>query len=54
MFAAVRILGELLSALRPIGDGVYKLDRVYLMPKAREAFADAAIYLGDERGDVWN
>lgn len=54
LFVALRLLGELLAALRPIGRGVYQLDRVHLMPKARDAFADAAIYLDDETGDVWN
>lgn len=54
LFAALRAGRILIEELRPVGPGLYRLDRVYLMPKAREAFAAASIYLDDETGDVWS
>lgn len=54
LFAALRAVRTLLEELRPVGPGLYRLDRVYLMPKAREAFRAVAIYLDDEEGDVWS
>ena len=53
LFRAARYLGMLLRALRPVRPGVYQLEEKHLMPQAREAFADAALYLEDETGDVW-
>lgn len=53
LFSALRIGRTLVEELRPVGPGLYRLDRVYLMPKAREAFAKAGLYLDDTDGDVW-
>lgn len=54
LYAAVRAVAELVSALRPVGPGLYRLDRPYLMPLVRDALESARPYLDDKTGDVWN
>jgi hypothetical protein len=54
LFKAVRLGLELVRNLRPVGPGLFALDRLHLMPQAREAFAAAELYLDDETGEVWN
>lgn len=55
LFRAVSLLGQILADLEPTSvPGVYRLSRhLHILPAAREAFADASLYLADETGDVW-
>ena len=54
LFRALRLGLQLVRSLRPVGRGVYALDRLHLLPQCREAFLDAEVYLTDETGDVWS
>lgn len=54
LYRALRAALELIVGLRPVGPGLYRLERPFLMSRARQALDDVRHYLEDESGDVWN